>query len=231
VLFRKILLAALLCGFVGGGLLGVLQLYTTAPIILAAEVYENHASSDDAGANDPAGKHGFERNLASVAATTVIACAYALILLSVMSLSGRANWRNGVLWGLAGYLVFFAVPAIGMRPEIPGTLSAAIEVRQAWWLTTSAATAAALAMLAFARNWLRLAAIPLLLAPFMFVPPGSAAPVFANTDAGAIVALAALLDDFLIATAATLAVFWIVLGVISGFACERYLDESPGKAG
>ena len=220
----------MLCGLVAGGLLGVLQLYTTAPIILAAEVYENHHGSDDAGANEHAGKRGFERNLGSVAATTIIACAYALILLAVMSMNGRANRRNGVLWGLTGYLVFFAVPAIGMPPEIPGSLSAAIEVRQAWWLSTSATTAAALAILALAHNWLRLAAIPLLLAPFTFVPPGSAAPVFANTDAGTVIALTDLHVDFIIASAATLAVFWIFLGVISGFACERYLNESPGKA-
>ena len=133
MLFRRILLSALLSGFIAGGLLGVLQLYITAPIILAAEAYENpqHNNGEETaththGVQDSV-KSNLVRNLYSIAATIIIAWAYALILQSAMTLYGRVTRRSGILWGLAGYLIFFAVPAIGLPPEIPATQSSAVE--------------------------------------------------------------------------------------------------------
>lgn len=41
-------------------------------------------------------------------ATVVIACAYALLLLSAISFRGTANWQTGIVWGLAGYTVFLS---------------------------------------------------------------------------------------------------------------------------
>ena len=229
MLFRKILLASLLAGLISGGMLGILQQFTTTPIIIAAEAYE---ISEPAAPTEPgeqeqgwAPRDGLERFLYSMLAAIVIACAYALLLQSAMSLTGRANVRNGILWGLAGYAVFFVAPSLGLSPEIPGTQAAALEGRQVWWLATIAMTAAGLGILVFGKKLVKLAGIPLLLVPQFLGAPHPETPGFANTSADAVVSLTTLEHEFIIATAITLAVFWIVLGLLSGYACERYLNR------
>ena len=229
MLFRKLVLASLLVGLVSGGVLGLMQLFTTTPIIIAAEAYEiteSAAATQSAErAPDWAPDDGLERTLYSMLVAIVIACAYALLLQSVMSLTGRANLRNGILWGLAGYGVFFIAPALGLSPEIPGTQAAALEGRQGWWLATIAMTAAGLGILVFGKKLVKLAGVPLLLLPQFLGAPHPESPGFANTSADAVVALTTLENEFIVATAITLAVFWALLGLLSGYACERYLNQ------
>ncbi len=234
MLFRKLLLASLLVGVVSGGLLGILQQFVTTPIIIATEVYEvaETATTSESGGHDHGGhdhgwapRDGLERTLYSMLTAIIIACAYALMLQSAMSLTGRANLRSGILWGLAGYSVFFIAPSLGLSPEIPGTQTAALEDRQVWWLATIAMTAAGLGILVFGKKLVKLAGVPLLLLPQFLGAPHPETHGFTNTSADAVMALTKLENEFIVATTITLALFWIVLGLLSGYACVRYLNR------
>ena len=65
----------------------------------------------------------------------------------------RIGAIQGLLWGLGGYLAFQLAPAMGLAPELPGTIAAELGLRQVWWWTTVICTAGGLALLAYARHW------------------------------------------------------------------------------
>jgi predicted cobalt transporter CbtA len=63
-----------------------------------------------------------------VLANVSMAVGFALMLVAAFALSGRRiTWRSGLLWGLAGYGVFFVAPSLGLPPEVPGTLAAPLQ--------------------------------------------------------------------------------------------------------
>lgn len=64
----------------------------------------------------------------------------------------QPDLKAGLLWGLAGFAAFQLAPAVGLEPELPGSVSAALENRQIWWAGTAIATGAGLALLAFGRG-------------------------------------------------------------------------------
>lgn len=83
---------------------------------------------------------------------------YGLILVAAMALAesrGRAvaTARQGLLWGLAGFIAVQFAPAAGLPPELPGMAAAELVPRQVWWAGTVAATAAGLWLLVFGRGW------------------------------------------------------------------------------
>ena len=45
---------------------------------------------------------------------------------------------EGLLWGLAGFVVFTAAPGLGLPPELPGMPVAPLTARQTWWIATAA---------------------------------------------------------------------------------------------
>lgn len=104
---------------------------------------------------------------------------YGLLMLAVVLFTtarGREfALRDGILWGLAGFLAVQFIPAIGLAPELPGMAAADLAARQTWWTGTVIASAAALWLIAFGRNWAAWgAAIVLLLLPQII---GAPAPV------------------------------------------------------
>jgi cobalt transporter subunit CbtA len=118
----------------------------------------------------------FTRNALTVLFTGFIYSGYGLILVAAMqvpSLFGRTvNPRDGLLWGVAGYAVFQALPSLGLPPQLPGTLSADVVQRQIWWIATIVASAIGLGLLAYGRNLLwALVAIALLVAPHLIGAP------------------------------------------------------------
>jgi cobalt transporter subunit CbtA len=122
---------------------------------------------------------------------------------------GIGNWRNGLCWGLAGYIIFFVAPSLGLPPEVPGTEAANLKDRQIWWLMAVFDTAIGLWLLAFSKTKQnKLLGLILLVSPHLIGAPqpeiySSAAPVeLANT--------------FIAATAVANAVFWLALGSLMG---------------
>ena len=152
MLFRQIVFYALFAGVLSGLALTVVQRWQVVPIILSAEEFENQsaqmvpamASPDDHthSADEWAPDDGLERTLFTMLANMLTAIGFALVLMSAMvasrSIPGNENtrfgWQRGLLWGIAGYAVFWLAPAIGMPPEIPLQTAAPLQGLADWHL-------------------------------------------------------------------------------------------------
>lgn len=124
-----------------------------------AEAVDSHDGGADDGHGHDHGseEHGsFQRNALTVLFTAAVYTAYGLFLMAGYQLSetlGRAiTARDGLVWGMAGYFTFQMAPAMGLPPELPGTIAAVYELRFAWWVGTVVATAAGLGIIAYGRN-------------------------------------------------------------------------------
>jgi len=226
-MFNRVFLIALIAGVVAGVTVSAVQSLWAVPLIHTAERYETAAAAKPPPAhlhadgsvhvhehqNEEGG--GITRVALTVLTNVLVAFGFALILGAIFILRRRDTIRSGVLWGLAGFAVFSAAPALGLPPELPGTEAAAVADRQAWWFATVLATAAGLALLVFARQLpVRLAGPVLVLLPHLFGAPQPAIH-------GAL-APAALQAEFVIASLSASAVMWLVLGAVSGFLFDRF---------
>lgn len=180
-MFSRILVAGLFAGFAAGLIAALLQLVFVQPVLLQAELYESgqlvHFGADKAtGAAAEAGGIDWQRDGLSVLFATLIYTGYALVLVAAMALAAdrgvRITVRQGLVWGIAGFVSVQLAPAVGLPPELPGSAAAEIGPRQFWWFAAVAATAAGLAMLAFGRGWaMRGVAALLILAPHAIGAP------------------------------------------------------------
>ena len=166
-----------------------------------------HGASEAETAPAPSGRA--RRILLTAVANISLATGFGLLLCAVIHLRGGVTgWKAGMLWGLAGYTVFFLAPSLGLPPELPGTEALPLAARQQWWLVAVAASAAGLALACWARHWyVKLAGIGLLLAPHLLGAPHLHGAVSA--------APAELANAFIGATAFANAVLWLTLGVLS----------------
>jgi cobalt transporter subunit CbtA len=229
---RAILFTSVLVGLIVGPAISAVQLAGTMPLILKAEVYETTgeqavpAHSHDAGAaahdhgHDEeawAPEDGFERNAYTMAANTLTAIGYALVLTGLMALSGRpATWRSGLIWGIAGFACVMLAPTLGLPPELPGTPAGPLADRQLWWLATVIATGAGLGLIAF--HGKPLAAI--LGVVLIATPHLAGAPLAPESESA--LAPEALRYQFVVAAVVTSFVFWMLLGSLSGAVLRRF---------
>lgn len=173
----RILTSALIAGVAAGLLAAVLQFALVQPVLLHAELYEGgelthfggpaeagHAHEAGAGGHDhdhaaPAGEGiDWQRDGLSVLFTMLVYSGYGLLLVAGFALAGLRGHevsrpRQGLFWGLAGFLAVQLAPAVGLPPELPGMSAADVLPRQVWWIGTVAATAAGLWLIAFGRGW------------------------------------------------------------------------------
>jgi cobalt transporter subunit CbtA len=229
--FSRLVSAAVAAGLLAGLALTAVQMVAVTPIIVKAEVFEDAAPAAPAPpvahAHADAQEHhhdhtawkpedGAERMLFTVLADVTMAVGYGLLLCAALTLrGGRPTWRQGLLWGAAGYLVVFVAPSLGLPPELPGTSAAPVGERQLWWMMTAAGTAAGLALIAFGRSWLwALAGLVLLGAPHLVSAPQPLVHTSAAPDD--------LVHAFRLASAFTNAVFWLVLGALSAFFFKKF---------
>lgn len=224
--FRRLFFAALCAGLLAGVFAAAAHQIATVPIILKAEIYEDAAQHNAMPAHSHAAhaattaawmpENGAERTAYTLLAEILAGIGFALVLSAGLALrGGDVTWRDGLLWGLAGFLVFTAAPALGLPPELPGTEPAPLLARQIWWLATAASTGCALALLAFRRQpvWLVLAAV-LIVAPHVYGAPQPAERVS--------VAPEALAHQFVVAVTVVSFLFWIVLGAATGYFYRRF---------
>lgn len=222
-MFKRIVSAAALAGVFAGLLLTAIQQIEITPLIRKAEVQEEAAIA----ASQPAHEHasigraqeawapnsGWERLLAAAVSNTVLATGFALLLGSAMSQQGKTGWRAGLLWGTAGYAVFFVAPSLGLPPELPGTESAPLRDRTLWWVGTVIFSAAGLWLAAFSTtSTIRILGLVLLAAPHAIGAPEPATHGGTNS--------VELAKDFLRATYFANAVFWLALGGLLGLLCK-----------
>jgi len=228
VSLKNLFTIAALSSLSAGILLTLIQQFQVVPAIIEAESYEQspavehgasesghvHAHTESNHAHDDsawAPQDGLQRTLFTAGANIVIALGFALLIGAATVLRGiTLNWRTGLLWGLAGYAVFFVAPSLGLHPELPGTAAADLQSRQYWWLATIACSAVGLALLVFSpRVVLKILGGLLILLPHVVGAP--------LPDVHSALAPADLIQRFIIATIIANAVFWLALGGLYGF--------------
>jgi cobalt transporter subunit CbtA len=244
-IFRNIVFIAALVGLGAGLVLTVLQHFGTQPLIVRAEVIEqanlakaatphDHAAAGvhdhmaltaqeeaaashhhDPDAWEPA--DGAERFGWTLAANIVASVGFALLLVAASELKGGlTSWRDGLLWGLAGFLVFTLAPSVGLPPEAPGVEGAPLMDRQIWWVATAVATAIGLALIAYGRSLVAaVAAIMLITAPHVVGAPQPSEPPAIPHD---------LEHGFVVAVIVTGFVFWVTLGTLAGMLRNRFVE-------
>ena len=243
MLFRRLILCAVVIGMAAGVVLGLTEQVTTAPIIAAAEQYETvghahahaghaHHHHDSAWAPDD----GAERMVFTVIASVGAAIGFALMLLVAMCLARllhdhRPTVGAGMLWGLAAFAWVFVAPAIGLPPELPGAAAADLTARQLWWVAAVASAGLSLWLLVFvsrAWKWAGLALLPL---PYVYGAPQPAASPAAMPDGAAGQALARLHESFVWATSGTNLGLWLVLGLGCAWAMQRWIGPALVETG
>src|SRR5690606_6197665 len=138
-MLASIVFRAVQAGLAVGVIVALVHQLWTVPLIRQAEVYE-HAAASGSGAPGPAHDpgddawapaEGFERTAFTVGADILTAIGFALVLSGAYVLSGRrVAWREGVLWGLAGFAAFSLAPSLGLPPELPGMPESPLAPRQ-----------------------------------------------------------------------------------------------------
>lgn len=238
-MFRRIFLTAILAGLLGGLVISVVQEFTTTPLILHAEDFENsggdgshkhglldrsitliapalaHGPADSATSTWAPGG-GLERKLFTTLANIITGIGFALILTACFTLAGRPiSGQTGVLWGLAGFGIASLAPSLGVPPELPGTLSADLVSRQSWWFLCVAATAGGLWAMVFRKGagWM-IGGIVAIALPHLI-----GAPQPEGIGGNVPPELAA---HFVAASLVTAAIFWCATGWLAGTFWERF---------
>jgi len=228
-MIARIIIAAALAGLVAGLVVSAVQQFRVAPLILAAEKYEQAESHDHADAAGTTHQHdttawapanGLERTLYTLAADVVAGVGFALLLAAVSLLSGLPlTVSNGAIWGLAGFAAFTLAPSAGLPPELPGMPVADLAARQMWWWLTVAATGLGiLTAVRVGRPWAWAVGAVLVVAPHVIGAPQPASHETAVP--------ATLANSFVANAIAAQAVFWVVLGVALGCLMAR-LAQTP----
>ena len=225
-MLRRILLVAVIAGAVAGLVATVLQGARIWPLIAAAEQFEQaaapaHQHGDGAAAHEhdwqPA--DGAERIAYTVLFNILAGFGFALLLNGALVLrqavlrGATPDVATGAMWGLAGFACFALAPAFGLPPELPGMEVADLLDRQLWWAATAAASAGGLALIVFAPSviWKALGIV------FLIVPHIVGAPHTHETGN----VPGELAAQFVGASLVAAAVFWIVLGAVSGWLHRR----------
>jgi cobalt transporter subunit CbtA len=233
-LFRNAVFAAAAAGLLAGLILAALQTFATVPLILQAETFENGgapahdhgAAPAEAGEEAWAPEDGFERFVFTLAVNIVSGIGFALVLIAASEFAGGvAGWRQGVIWGFAGFAVFTLAPGLGLPPELPAMPAADLFARQVWWIGTVAATAAGLALIAFTGSApLSILGVVLIVLPHIIGAPQPESHESPIPES--------LHHQFVVAVTVTNLIFWVALGGIVGLVRQRFLAQQavPGKS-
>jgi cobalt transporter subunit CbtA len=228
----RLVLAALIAGMAAGIIYGGVQHVQTTPLILAAEVYETAPAHDRAAAaadpavpSAPALEHeevewapaeGWQRTLSTTISSMITGAGFALLLAAVSLLTGLPiTPKNGLIWGISGFLAATVAPSAGLAPELPGMPTADLVLRQVWWVATIAATGTAIFLIATRRELLWLAAAVVLIA----LPHIIGAPQPLTHETAVPAGLAA---SFAANTIAASAVLWSLIGLFLGLALQKF---------
>lgn len=138
---------------------------STAPAAESGHAHHHQASNND-----------FQRNGLTALFMLIVYTSYGLLLTAGFafadSLGRKIGPSEGMMWGLAGFAAFQLAPAMGLAPELPGTIAADLGERQIWWWGTVIGTGGGIALLAYGRKtWMFVLAGALLAAPHVIGAP------------------------------------------------------------
>jgi len=237
VLLGRLIWVALGAALLVGSVQTVLLQWQAAPILLAAEAFEDQKAApahEDGGhdaAPDGAPGGGVARTAWSWVANVLHAFSMALLVCVVMCLW---VWRRGasarpLLLGLivaaAGWLSFHLWPSLGLPAGIAGMDAARLGSRQGWWVLAAASAALACATAAFGRQpWRWLAAIAWLALPYGVGAPALEADPLAGFGTDAQMQLRLLGEQFVAVTHWMSVSLWLSLGLSCGWLFRRWLQ-------
>ncbi len=228
-MLKKILSTAIVAGVLAGLFVSVIHEFTTTPIILNAENFEGYGdghhtqqrtkeqtlpkkteTTGETEQNEWEPQKGLERTFFTSITNILTGVGFAAILVACFTFSGeKLSGRRGIIWGLAGFAVFTLAPSLGLPPEVPGSIAADLALRQTWWIVTAIATGLGLWSMVFGGKLpfygigLLIIALPHIIgAPQASQIGGSAPPEIAGHFAAASIVVSAI--------------FWVILGWISG---------------
>jgi cobalt transporter subunit CbtA len=232
---RQLFAVALVAGVLAGAVATIGHQLKTVPVILAAEAYEQapapfHGQTE--GHSEPATpaaahheadawspEDGVERTIYTLLADLLTSIGYGLVLVAILSLVRTdINWRQGLFWGLAGFVVFSVAPSMGLPPKLPGTPVADVTDRQFWWLATAALTGLGLTLIRFGRNPVyALLGIVSLIATHLYGAPAAPAEVSAVPEE--------LTRQFVAAAMVVSLLSWATLGTAVGLLHGRLIQR------
>ena len=234
-MLKKLIVSALVAGFGAGVIIAALQIALISPLIIEAEEYESGALTHFAGAAEEDAHGGHEdghahahshdsdeswlaRSARTLLSTTLASLGFAFVMVAGIGAAAHSGIettaRSGILWGLAGFVAVMLAPAMGLPPELPGSIAAPLEDRQIWWIGTAIASTAGLAAIAFGKNWAHWGAGIVLLA----MPHVIGAPV---TDVYGGVVPPEIQGEFVGLSIGVSAIGWAILGLLGGYAWAK----------
>lgn len=252
MLFQRLIWAALAVAVVVGSLQTGVQRWQAAPLILAAEVYEEQKAEAPKPVATPAAHvhaegtaphthehgaakewepaNGAERIGWTWVANVLHAFSMALLFFAVMGVwlyqrgGAVASLRVAGLVAAAGWLSFHLWPSLGLHAEVPGMEAAPLQARQVWWALAVGSAAGACAVAGFARaSWRWLVAAALLALPFVVGAPKLQGDALAGLGPEAHTALEQLGTQFIWATTWVSLSFWVSMGLAGGWAFQRWV--------
>ena len=221
-MFAKVGVSALIAGFGAGLVASVMQYAFVQPLLLHAELFEADPTTALDIVTSPRGEFDLVRQGLNVIFAALIYTGYAFILLAGMVFAEQRGHpitaRNGIIWGIAGFIAMHFAPAFGLAPDMPGLNGADVEARQIWWYLTIALTAGGLWAIAFGQSWMLWGVgIILIAAPHIIGAP--------TPDTLTNVAPPELASLFAARTLGTALVVWTSLGLLLGGVWNSKLAE------
>lgn len=214
--FRRLLLIAIFAGAAAGLVQFVVQQVLVTPLIEGGETYEAASPHLMHAAAGWEPSPGLERTGFTAIGTVLVGIGFAAVLASLMTMSGsRPGAKEGLLWGVAGFVCVVLAPAAGLPPAPPGAAEAGLAIRQFWWAGTVAATALGLwLILRPGHGWaLRVAGLVCIALPHLAGAPVATEPGAVPSD---------LLLRFALASVFCGLVFWLIVGTLCGALLRRH---------
>ena len=180
---KNLLTSAVFAGVAAGLIAALLQFVFVIPALLEGELFETGARVHFGANGSPESERGspglgteWARHAMTVGFNVVTYVGFGFLLLAAMAFAElrgltKVTPKQGLIWGLAGFIAIQLAPAIGLPPELPGTPAAEIGPRQMWWLGTLVASALGLWVIAFGRGVVALSGVILLLGPHLIGAP------------------------------------------------------------
>ncbi len=222
---KNLLTSAVFAGVAAGLIAAALQFVFVIPALLEGELFETGARIHFGADGSPESDRGapglggdFARHAMTVGFNVVTYVGFGFLLLAAMAFAELRGLttitpKQGLIWGLAGFIAIQLAPAIGLPPELPGTPTAEIGPRQMWWLGTIIASVLGLWIIAFGRGFIAFGGVVLLLIPHLIGAP--------HLDAFWGVAPPELSAEFVTLSLGTAAAGWTILGFLCAWFWTR----------